>query len=78
MVNGRDMLIDLTRRRRRGDTFTFSSDASAPTGNKRIVFCSEACELEDARDTARDRKAASRLGIPVKEWRRRKAAGEIK
>jgi hypothetical protein len=59
------------------DTFAFSSEVSAPTGNKRIVFCSETCEVEDARDTARDRKAASRLGIPVKEWRRRRAAGEI-
>ena len=59
------------------ETFEFSSDVSKPTGSKRLVFCSEQCELEDARATARDRKAASRLGIPVEEWRRRKAAGEI-
>jgi hypothetical protein len=58
------------------DTFAFSSDVSKPTSNRRTVFCRSECELEDARDTARDRKAASRLGIPVEEWRRRKAAGE--
>jgi len=58
------------------DTFTFSSEVSAPTGNKRIVFCSEDCEIEDARDTARDRKAASRLGIPVSEWRSARLRGK--
>jgi hypothetical protein len=60
------------------DSFFFSSDVSKATGRKRSDFCSLECETDYQRTTGADRKAASRRGIPVAEWRRQKAAEEAK
>lgn len=59
------------------DTFVFSSDVSKPTGNRRSKFCSDECEVEHSRATAADRKAASRMGIPVEVWRVLRADGKL-
>lgn len=57
-------------------TFVFSSEVSDPGVRPRSGFCSKKHFEAHQRETGADRKAASRLGIPVEEWRRRKALRE--
>jgi len=57
--------------------FVFSSDVSEHGVRPRSGFCSKAHLEAHQRETGADRKAASRAGMTVEEWRRRKAAGEI-
>jgi hypothetical protein len=55
--------------------FFFSSDhAGASGGRPRTDFCTDEHLEEYQRKTGADRKAASRAGVTVEEWRRRQAA----
>lgn len=59
------------RRCKHCDKFFFSSDESEQSGRPRTNFCSEKHMQDHLKETGADRKAASRAGVPVEEWRRR-------
>ena len=53
--------------------FFFSSDRSSATGRRRTDFCRDECLEEHQKKTGADRKAASRAGMSIVEWRKTQA-----